>query len=45
MHHHNLQTLAYETFKIKNNTEPEILTEIFLLKESNYNLKTYQNAA
>ena len=34
--HRNLQTLAYEIFKIKNNMAPEILTEIFLRKESNH---------
>ena len=28
IHHRNLQTLAYEIFKVKNNTAPEILTEI-----------------
>ena len=29
IHHRNLQTLGYEIFKVKNNTAPEILTEIF----------------
>ena len=29
MHHCNLQTLAYEIFKVKQNMAPEILTEIF----------------
>ena len=29
IHHRNLQTLAYEIFKVKNNMAPEILTEIF----------------
>ena len=38
MHNHNSQTLAYETFKIKNNIAPEILTEIFSQKEINYSL-------
>ena len=29
MHHHILQILAYEIFKVKNNMAPEILTEFF----------------
>ena len=40
IHHHNLQILAYEIFKVKNNIAPEILTEIFLHKESNCKLRT-----
>ena len=39
IHHRNLQTLAYEIFKVKNNMAPEILTEIFPQKESNYRLR------
>ena len=39
IHHRNLQTLAYEIFKVKKNMAPEILTEIFPQKESNYSLK------
>ena len=39
MHHRNLQTLTYETFKVKYNMAPEILTEIFFQKESHYNLR------
>ena len=38
IHHRNLQTLAQEIFKAKNNMAPEILTEIFLHKRSNYSL-------
>ena len=38
-HYRNLQTLAYEIFKVKNNMAPEILTEIFPQKESNYSLR------
>ena len=34
-----MQTLAYEIFKVKNNMAPEILTEIFPQKESNYSLR------
>ena len=39
MHHRNLQTLTYETLKVKNNMAPEILTETLPHKESNYNLR------
>ena len=40
-HHRNLQTLAYEKkhVKVKKNMAPEILTEIFPQKESNYSLR------
>ena len=38
IHHHNLQTLAYETSKVKNNMASEILPGIFPQKESNYSL-------
>ena len=40
IHYRNLQTLAYEIFKVKNNMAPKILTKIFPLKESNYSLRT-----
>ena len=40
IHHRNLQTLAYDMFKVKNNMMPEILTETFSQKESNYSLST-----
>ena len=39
IHHLVLQTQAYETFKVKKNMVPEILTEIFSQKESNYSLR------
>ena len=39
IHHRNLVTLAYEIFKVKNNMAPEILTEIFPQKESNFSLR------
>ena len=39
IHHRNLQTLAHEIFKVKNKMAPEILTEIFTQKESNYSLR------
>ena len=35
----NWQTLAYEIFKVKNNTVPETLTEIFPQTENNYSLR------
>ena len=38
IHHRNLQTLAYEIFKVKKNMAPETLTELFSQKESNYSL-------
>ena len=37
IHHRNLQTLAYEIFKVKKNMAPE--TVIFPQKESNYSLR------
>ena len=37
--HRNLQTLAYEIFKVKKAMVPEILTEIFPQVESNYSLR------
>ena len=39
IHHCNLQTLANEIFKVKKNMAPEILTEIFSQKESNYSIR------
>ena len=39
IHHCNLQTLANEIFKVKKNMVPEILTEIFSQKESNYSIR------
>ena len=42
IHHRNLQTLANEIFKVKNNITPEILTEIFSQKESNYSIRNRQ---
>ena len=37
IHHRNLQLLATEIFKIKNNMAPEILSEIFHNRTSLYN--------
>ena len=39
IYHRNLQSLAYEISKVKNNMALEILTEIFPQKESNYSLR------
>ena len=39
IHHRNFQTLADEIFKVKKTMAPEILTEIFPQKESNYSLR------
>ena len=40
MHHKNLQTLAIEMFKVLTKTSPEIMQEVFLVKEQgNYNLR------
>ena len=38
-HYLKLQTLAYEIFKVKDKMAPEIQTEIFPQKESNYNIR------
>ena len=38
-HHCNLHTLAYEIFKVKNNTGSELLTEIFSDRESHNRLR------
>ena len=34
IHYHNLQTLEYKIFKVKNNMTPKILTGIIPQKES-----------
>ena len=39
MHHRNLQTMAFEIFKAKNDMAPKILLEIFPQKEINYSLR------
>ena len=40
IHHRNLQTLVYEILKVKKNMAPELSTEIFPKKESNYSLRS-----
>ena len=40
MHHKNLQALAIEMFKVHTKTSPEIMQEVFQVKEEgNYNLR------
>ena len=36
----NLQILATEIFKVKNSLAPEIMTEVFEIKEPHYNLRS-----
>ena len=43
IHHKNLQVLAIEMFKIKNNMAPEFLNEIFQNRALLYNLRTNSN--
>ena len=44
IHHKNLQALANEKFKVHNSTSPEIMQEVFLVKEQgNYNLRNQTN--
>ena len=39
-HQRNLQILATEIFKVKNSLAPEIMTEVFEIKEPHYNLRS-----
>ena len=39
IHHRNIQALATEMFKVKNNIAPEIMKELFALKISYYDLR------
>ena len=39
VHHRNLQTMAFEIFKAKNDMAPKILLGIFPQKEINYSLR------
>ena len=43
IHQRNLQVLATELYKIKNNMAPEILNDVFQLRTSSYNLRTNSN--
>ena len=38
IHQRNLQILATEIFKVKNSLAPEIITEVFEIKEPHYKL-------
>ena len=40
IHQRNLQILGTEIFKVKNSVAPEIMTEIFEIKEHYYNLRS-----
>ena len=39
-HQQNLQILATEIFKVKNSLAPEIMTEVFEIKQPHYNLRS-----
>ena len=39
IHHRNIQALATEMFKVKNNIAPEIMKELFAPKMSSYDLR------
>ena len=40
IHHRNLQQLAIEMFKVKNNLSPSFMHDIFVESKPNYNLRT-----
>ena len=40
IHQRNLQILATEIFKVKNSLAPEIMTEVFEIKEPHYHLRS-----
>ena len=42
VHHKNLQVLVTEIFKVTNNLAPNIMKDVFELKEPSYNLKEHQ---
>ena len=45
IHHKNLQGLAIEMFKIHTKTSPEIMQEVFLVKEHGcYNLQFFNTS-
>ena len=39
IHHRNIQALAIEMFKVKNNIAPEIMKDLFAPKMSSYDLR------
>ena len=40
IHHRNLQKLAIEMYKVKNNISPELMNNIFVQKDNLYNLRS-----
>ena len=40
VHHKNLQALVTEIFKVKNDLAPNIMKDVFVLKEPPYNLRS-----
>ena len=40
IHHRNIQSLATEIFKSLNNVSPSIMSEVFKIKETKYELRT-----
>ena len=43
VHHKSLQILVTEIFKVKNNLAPNIIKDVFGLKEPPYNLRSESN--
>ena len=43
VHHNNLQALVTEIFKVKNDLAPDIMKDVFELKEPPYNLRSESN--
>ena len=43
VHHKNLQALVTEIFKVKNDLAPDIMKDVFELKEPSYNLRSESN--
>ena len=43
VHQKNLQVLVTEIFKVKNNLAPDIMKDVFELKEPPYNLRSEPN--
>ena len=43
VHHKSLQVLFTEIFKVKNNLAPDIMNDVFELKELPYNLRSESN--
>ena len=39
IHHKNIQSLAFETYKFVNGFPPEIMTSVFHLKENRYSMR------